>query len=75
MSLCNSLFEQDWQHTPGSKISNAPKNNSFVASFMPLKLRRDCMEDYIRMGESKIGIGLQQDYMRSSMITAYFKGV
>lgn len=32
---------------PGSKISNAPQNNSFAASFMHLKLRREGKEDCV----------------------------
>lgn len=43
----------------GSKISNAPENNNFAASFMHLKLRRESKENYMEVGESKAGIGLQ----------------
>lgn len=42
----------------GSKTSNAPENASFAASFMHLELRRQCKEDYMRVGESKAGTGL-----------------
>ena len=52
---------------PESKISKAPQNNSFAASFIHFKLRRehkeeykeDYKEDYMEVGESKTGIGLQ----------------
>lgn len=42
---------------PGSKISNAPPNNSFATSFLHLKLRRGHKEDYMETGKSKAGIG------------------
>ena len=42
---------------PGSKISNAPKNNSFTASFMHWRLRGgQCKKDHIKVGESKVGL-------------------
>lgn len=34
----------------GKKISNSPESNSFVASFMHLKLRQEHKEDYAEMG-------------------------
>ena len=43
----------------GSKISNAPENNSSAASFMHLELRREGKKDYMAVGESKAGIELQ----------------
>lgn len=49
-----SLFE------PGSKISNAPENNSAVVSVIPLELERELKEDYIKVGERKVGVGIQQ---------------
>lgn len=42
----------------GSKISNALENNSFAFSFMHLELRKEFKEDYTKVGESKVGIGL-----------------
>lgn len=36
-----------------------PKNDSSAASFIYLGLRRECSEDYMKVGESKVGIGLQ----------------
>ena len=47
---------------PGSKTSNALESNSLAASFMHLGLRRECKEDYMEVGESKTGIGLQNNY-------------
>ena len=44
---------------PGSKISNVLESNSFAASFMYLKLRRGCKKDYMEIGESQVGIRLQ----------------
>ena len=41
-----------------SKIPNMLEN-SFAASFMHLKLRRESKEGYMGVGESKVGIGLQ----------------
>lgn len=38
----------------GSKISNALKNDSFVVSFMGLKLRRELKEGYVEEGESEV---------------------
>ena len=43
----------------GSKISNAPENNSFALSFMHLKLRREFKEGYSKMGESEEGLCLK----------------
>ena len=43
----------------GSKISNAPEMNNFSTSFMRLKLRRALKEDYMEVGESEVGTGLQ----------------
>lgn len=43
----------------GSKVSNAPKNNRFPASFMHLKLKRKPKKDYRKVGKSKAGTGLQ----------------
>lgn len=37
-------------------ISNAPENNSSAVSFMRLKLKRECKEDDVEMGESKGGL-------------------
>lgn len=38
-----------------SKISNAPKNNSFAASFMHLKLKRLLRKIIWRWGKAKLG--------------------
>ena len=44
----------------GAGFSNAPENNSFIASFIHLgRLGREGKEDYMKVGESKVGIGLQ----------------
>lgn len=40
----------------GSKISNVLENGSFAVSFMSLELRKECKEDYMKVGE-KQGIG------------------
>ena len=42
---------------PGNKISDA-SIEQFAASFMHLKLRREFKEDYMKVGEGKVGIGL-----------------
>ena len=41
---------------PGSKISSVPENNSFAASFMHLKLRRDNKEGYREVEKRKTGL-------------------
>lgn len=43
---------------PGSKISNASQNNSFVVSFMQLKLRGEHKEDYKEVEKCKVDFGL-----------------
>lgn len=43
---------------PGTKISNAQENGSFAVSFIHLELRREC-KGYMKVGEGKEGIGLQ----------------
>ena len=45
---------------PVSKILNALENNSLAASFMHLKWREDSEDDCTEVGESKVGIGLQE---------------
>ena len=40
----------------GSKISNAPENNSFAASFMRLELRRELRKITWRCEKSKVGL-------------------
>ena len=60
---------------PGSKISNAPKNNSFAASLMHLKLRREGKEDPTWRWE-KAGRGLHYRVVKiMRVVMAYFKGV
>lgn len=61
----------------GSKISNAPETESLAVSFTHLKLRREHEEDYMKVGESKVGIGLQGSYIMCSLEGghAYFKGM
>ena len=54
------LFEPNWPHMPGSKITNA--------SFMHLRLRTESKEDHVEVGKKETGIGLQdseQDYVLS----------
>lgn len=38
-------------------ISNAPENNSSAVFFMRLKLKRECREADVEVGESEVGIG------------------
>ena len=40
---------------PGSKISNALENDSFAVAFLYLELK-ECKEDHMKVGESKVGI-------------------
>lgn len=42
----------------GSKISNAPENNSFATSFMHLKFRKGRKDYYKEVGDSQVGIRL-----------------
>lgn len=44
----------------GSKLLSTVENNSCTVSFMHLRLRRKCKEDYVKVGGSKVGIGLQE---------------
>lgn len=41
---------------PGIKISKAPENNSYAASSVHLKLRRELKEDYMEAGEARQGL-------------------
>ena len=43
---------------PRSKISDAPEINSFMVCFLYLELRREHEEDYRKVGESKVGVGI-----------------
>lgn len=54
-----NLLESNWQHIPGSKSSNAPKNNNFAVFFIRLKLRRGYNDECMGVGESKAEIVLQ----------------
>lgn len=52
----------------GNRVSNAPKNNGFITSFMHLKLSREHKKHYMKVGENKMGIALQdssEDYVFS----------
>ena len=73
-----SLFEPNWWHMPGGKISNilySLENNSFAASFTHLKLR-EIKEDYIEIGASKAGIWIiVVNNNICSFEGCYFKGV
>lgn len=40
-----------------SRISNALENSSFVASFMHLELKKECKEDYLKVGTKHVRIG------------------
>ena len=46
----------------GSKISNAPENDSFAVLFVHLELKREHMEDSRKVEESKVGKSLWLDY-------------
>lgn len=46
-----SLSQAD--NMPGSKISSDLENDCFAVSFIPMELRREHKEDYIRVGKSK----------------------
>ena len=43
---------------PGSKISNAPENDSFTVPFLHLEFRKQCKEDLKKEGGSKAGKSL-----------------
>lgn len=51
-------LSQNWWQLSTSKISNASENNSFVVPSLHFKLRTTQREDYMKVGERKIRIGL-----------------
>lgn len=52
-SFSESLFDPNWGHVPGNKVSGAPANNSVEAAFVHLKSRRG----HTRRGTgSKVGM-------------------
>lgn len=55
---------------PGNKLSNAPENDSFVVSFIPLELRREYRKDYMKVGQSRQGLG----YRTVNKITCFLEG-
>lgn len=55
---------------PGSKLSNAPENDSFVVSFISLELRREYRKDYMKVGQSRQGLG----YRTINKITCFLEG-
>ena len=65
---------------PEIKTSNAPKNTSFAAVLMRLKLRRRCKEDYMEVGASSGVRDWITEYLTRlcaflKVVTVYFKGV
>lgn len=52
-------LSQNWPQLPGNMISNAQGNESFAVYFTHLKLRREQKEDYVKVGDSEAGTGLQ----------------
>lgn len=60
---------------PGSKISSDLENDCFAVSFIPMELRREHKEDYIRVGKSKAEKSLRLDYIeRVNKIMCSFGG-
>lgn len=53
----------------GSKILNALKNDSLAVSFVYLKLRRECKQGYVKVGESRWG----WDYRKVNKIMCFFE--
>lgn len=53
-----NVFEPNRQ-LPGSRISNAPENDSFIGFLNAFKIRVGAKEDCMNMGESKSGVVLQ----------------
>lgn len=52
------LFEPNWWHAEKQDYK-CSENDSFVVSFIHLELRREREKDYINVGETKVGFGLQ----------------
>lgn len=44
------FFETNWP-----QISDAPENASFAISFIHLELKRECKENYMKVGEQSTG--------------------
>lgn len=43
----------------GSEISDAPENQSLAVFMMHLTLRRKTKEEDVKVGETKVGVGVQ----------------
>ena len=59
----NSIFEPNWGHC---QETNSPEKDGFAVFLMHLELRREYKKDYVKVGESKTGIELQdseEDYL------------
>lgn len=57
--FCKSLFEPNGGYTPGSKISTEKikaSQKDICSIFYILDLRRERKEDYMKVGESKVGL-------------------
>lgn len=52
-------FQQNGEYTWKQKQKKFFWEGPFAASFLRLELKRRCKEDYVKVGKSKIGIGLQ----------------
>ena len=58
-----SSFEFIWaklRTLQGSKISNAPEKDSFAISDTHLELGRERREDYMKVGERKVGVASEE---------------
>lgn len=49
--MYNSLFEPNWQHTQGSKISDAPEKE-FCSFFNAFEIKKD----YLKVGTKNPGV-------------------
>ena len=58
-NLYKNLSEPNWGSMPKTKISNAAENDSCSFFYAFLELRSECTEEYLKVGESKVGIVLQ----------------
>lgn len=72
-----NLFDPDREHTWKQDLNRLrlmlPKNDSLQLFLMHLELRKEFKEDYyIKLGESKVGIGLPNSYTRLSALLKMF---
>lgn len=58
----------------GNKISGAPDKDSFVCFFYPFAIKQECEDEFLKVGESKVGKTLGLDCWVNNKIMCSLEG-